>query len=237
MPENSNTVFPSVPAGVGRDWEAYYQSGETPWDKGEAHPALVRWLQSHQVAGRILVPGCGSGHDVRLLASRPMTEVVGLDLAPSAALAASRFACAGGERYLTGNFLHANCPGELFDWIFEHTWVCAIDPALRPAYARSAATRLRPGGRLLAIFYCNPGHGGVDSPPYGCSLPEVGRLFGPWFDLVAEESNIETFTGREGREVLRCMRRNSAPCQIFAYSSQPGEDLNVPPTELRDGEL
>jgi len=224
----------SLPAHAdgGTDWEAAYQAGATPWDKGRAHPALIRWLAAQTVTGRVLVPGCGSGHDVRALASNPLAEVVGLDLAPSSARAAARFPRSGRERYVTGDFLAANSPGGLFDWIFEHTCFCAIDPALRPAYVRAAAQSLRPGGFLLAIFYRNPGHGGGDAPPYGCPLSEVDRLFGRWFEAVSEEENVETFEGREGREVLRLMRRNSIPGEILTDPPQTGENRDVPAGEL-----
>lgn len=231
-PGNSNTSSHSVPAGGGPDWEVAYQNGETPWDKGRAHPALLRWLARHPVEGRVLVPGCGSGHDVRALAANPLAEVLGLDLAPSAALVSARHKRAGSERYLTGNFLADGIPGGPFDWIFEHTCFCAIDPASRPMYVRAAARALRPGGHLLAIFYRNPGHGGGDAPPYGCAMPEIDRLFSPWFDMVSEEQNFETFEGREGREVLRLMRRNSVPCDLLADPPQAGKNSDVLPAEL-----
>jgi len=48
--ENSSTGFPSDPGGsAGRDWEARYQAGDTPWDKGRAHPALVQWLSENRL--------------------------------------------------------------------------------------------------------------------------------------------------------------------------------------------
>ena len=184
------------------------------------------------MAGRVLVPGCGSGHDVRALAANPGAEVIGLDLAPSAALAAARFPRAGGEIYVTGDFLAGNCPGAPFDWIFEHTCFCALAPSLRVSYARAAASCLRPGGFLLAVFYRNPGHGGIDAPPYGCPMPEVDRLFGPWFERVSEEENCATVPGRAGREVLRVMRRRSAPGQFLADPAQARENLDVLAGEL-----
>ena len=88
-----------------RKWEASYQAGETPWDKGRAHPALLDWLSRNQLAGLILVPGSGAGHDVRALAANAMANVVGLDLAPSAKVVAESFPKAGSETYLTGDFL------------------------------------------------------------------------------------------------------------------------------------
>lgn len=188
------------------DWEERYRSGDTPWEKGAAHPALAAWLEKNAFAGRILVPGCGSGHDVRALAAGG-AEVTGLDVAPSAIEAAGRHPRVGRETYAVGDFFHP--PSEwtgVFDGIFEHTCFCAIDPAGRQAYAASAAALLRPGGRLLAIFYLDPGND-EEGPPYGCTRQELDALFSPAFRLLAEETALPTHPGREGREVLRVLER------------------------------
>ncbi|MFM8766042.1 MAG: thiopurine S-methyltransferase, partial [Spartobacteria bacterium] len=55
----------SAHAGGGVDWNTRYVAGDTPWDKGTAHPALVARLQNQPLKGSVLVPGCGAGHDVR----------------------------------------------------------------------------------------------------------------------------------------------------------------------------
>lgn len=188
------------------DWEQRYRSGDTPWDKGAAHPALAAWLEKNTLTDRILVPGCGAGHDVRALAAGG-AEVTGLDVAPSAIEAAGRFPRAGKEVYVTGDFFHPPAGwGGAFDGIFEHTCFCAIEPSDRPAYAASAAALLRPGGRLLAIFYLDPGRN-EDGPPYGCTREELGALFSPAFRLLSEETEFPTHPGREGREVLRVLQR------------------------------
>ena len=75
---------------MGKDWDKAYDIGETPWDKGYASPALNAFLESYPLTGSVLVPGCGTGHDVRLLAAQG-TEVVGIDIAPSAIRKAKAF--------------------------------------------------------------------------------------------------------------------------------------------------
>lgn len=195
------------PAGSGApDWQSAYEAGETPWDKGAAHPALVAWLSGNRLTGRILVPGCGSGHDVRALSRDPDARVTGLDVAPGAVALARSFPKAGCEEYLAGDFLASQEAGA-FDALFEHTCFCAIERERRGDYARAAARSLRPGALFLAIFYLNPGHGGSNSPPYGCSTAELDELFGGSFELLGEMRDLPTFEGREGRETLRLMRR------------------------------
>ncbi|MCX6969046.1 MAG: methyltransferase domain-containing protein [Verrucomicrobia bacterium] len=197
-----------VPDGsAGRDWEACYQAGETPWDKGRAHPALVDWLSRNRLAGLILVPGSGAGHDVRALAADPAASVVGLDLAPSAKVKAESFPKAGNETYQTGDFLSGFPAVGSFDALFEHTCFCAIPPARRPDYARAVAKSIKPGGLFLAIFYRNPTDRGEPGPPFGCSMGEADALFGQEFLLLEEQTSIPTFEGREDREVLRLLQK------------------------------
>jgi len=207
--ENFNTESPSDPGGsAGRDWEARYQAGDTPWDKGRAHPALVQWLSEKRLTGSILVPGSGPGHDVRVLAADPQANVTGLDLAPSAKASAEKYPKAGNETYVTADFLSGSAFAEgSFDAVVEHTCFCAIPPDRRRDYARAVAAALKPGGLFLAIFYRNPSDRGEPGPPFGCTMDEVDSLFGKEFVLLDERMNIPTYEGREDREVLRLMRK------------------------------
>lgn len=186
------------------DWNERYRLGDTPWEKGRAHPALVRWVREHKITGRVLVPGCGSGHDVRALATSG-AEVIGLDVAPAAVQAARAHPPVGRETYIVGDLF---APPEnwlgTFDLIVEHTCFCAIPPARRPDYARSVASLLKPGGQLLAIFYLAPGHDHEDGPPYGSTVPELDALFSN-FSVEEEQKNLPTYEGRENRELLRLL--------------------------------
>ena len=190
------------------DWEDRYRTGDMPWEKGTAHPALVDFLKRSPVHGRVLVPGCGTGHDVRALAATA-DEVIGLDIAPSATEGAARFPRVGGERYELGNLfeLPAQFRGA-FEWVWEHTCFCAIDPSMRAAYVEAVASALKPGGKLLAVFYLDPGHDSPDEgPPFGVSVAELDAVFLPRFDLVREWLPARAYSGREGREWMRVLGR------------------------------
>lgn len=188
------------------DWESMYQTSETPWDKGAPCPGLIDFLAENAVTGRVLVPGCGFGHDVRALAAGG-AEVIGIDIAPSAVEAASKIPTTHHETYELADLfaLPPHLRGS-FDWVWEHTCFCAIDPSLRSAYVEAVAGALKPGGHLLAIFYLDPGQSGPDEgPPFEVSIAELDRLFLPHFTLVREWLPERAYVGREGREWMRLM--------------------------------
>ncbi len=187
------------------DWENRYLTGDMPWDKGAPHPALVDFLKTQPLRGKILAPGCGLGYDVRAIA-RPDNEVTGVDLAPSAVARADAFPKSAGETYRLADLFAL--PPELrgtFDWAWEHTCFCAIDPERRLDYVNAVAGALRPGGQLLAVFYLNPDHD--DGPPFGVSTAELDALFSPRFELLREWEPARTYPGREHRERMRVLRR------------------------------
>jgi methyl halide transferase len=167
------------------DWEARYQSGDTPWEKGAPSPGIVDFLATHrELTGEtICVPGCGTGHDVREWA-RAALRVYGYDLAPSAIQLAAEWTQAAGLRaeFRLADFLRDE-PPFLFDWIFEHTLFCAIDPGERELYVKAVLRWLKPGGQYLSVNYLIPD---TDGPPFGTTREEVLARFTPHFDLQSE---------------------------------------------------
>ena len=182
------------------DWEARYQSGDMPWEKGEASPGLVDFLAAHPelARGAVLVPGCGTGHDARVWA-RAGFAVTGYDLAPSAVqFARERTAAAGLKaEFVRGDFLRDE-PKERFDWIFEHTLFCAIEPAERDLYVAAVLRWLKPGGDYLAVNYLIPDR---DGPPFGTTRPELWERFSPGFELL-EEWVPRSYPNRTGLELM-----------------------------------
>jgi hypothetical protein len=194
-------------------WEHRYQTKDMSWDKGEPSPGLVDFLATHPdlPRGSVAVPGCGSGNDVRAFAAAGF-EAFGFDLAPSAIrLAIEKTAAAaadlgapvscrqnasGGEnvgrmpalpggpeaKFAQADFLRDE-PPQKFDWVFEHTLFCAIQPLERDAYVQAVLQWLKPGGNYLAVnyFLCEP-----NGPPWPTTREELGERFSPHFELLAE---------------------------------------------------
>lgn len=163
-------------------WEGRYQNRDMPWEKGAPSPGLVDFLSANPLLhrGSVCVPGCGTGHDVRAWAAAGF-PAFGLDVAPSAIrLARESTSDAGLSAYFEqADFLTAPPPLQ-FDWLFEHTLFCAIQPADRDAYVRAASAWLKPGGQFLAVHYLIPDQ---DGPPFGTTQEELHHRFSPHFHL------------------------------------------------------
>lgn len=166
------------------NWELRYQTNDMPWEKGEPSPGLVDFLAAHPELkrGTVLVPGCGTGHDVRAWAKAGFT-VTGYDLAPSAiSLAQEKTTPALSAKFVVGNFL-SDSPAQPFDWIFEHTLFCAIAPERREEYVAAVSRWLKRDGNYLAVNYLIPDE---DGPPFGTTREEQISRFSSQFDLIEE---------------------------------------------------
>jgi SAM-dependent methyltransferase len=212
-------------------WENRYQTKDMPWEKGAPSPGLVDFLAAHPdlPRGTVCVPGCGTGHDAREWAKAGF-ETFGFDIAPSAIQLAqektkevfpnlgapvsrqhvSHSELAGGTPALPGitfqlgDFLHDE-PPFLFDWLFEHTLFCAIDPGERDNYVRAVLRWLKPGGQFLAVNYVIPDK---DGPPFGTTREEQWQRLSSHFDLL-EEWVPRSYPNRTGLELMLWWKRKS----------------------------
>ena len=200
------------------NWDERYQQKDTPWEKGGAAPPLLEWFRKHgALEGEVLVPGCGYGHDVRAIAAAsPSSMVVGLDIAPSALKEALKYQTVGREVFQCVDlFALPQSLQNRFDWVFEHTCFCAIQPEQRLDYVKAVVSALKPDGKLLAIFYLNPWDDGEDrpeggGPPFGVTKEELDNLFKSHFQLVEELRPKRAFPGRKGRELVRLLQKKTA---------------------------
>lgn len=192
-----------------QDWEQKYLAGDTHWEKGAPSPGLVDFLAAHPglPRGRVCIPGCGTGHDVRAWAAAGF-EAWGFDFAPSAirlSLEKTHGANLHAE-FRQSDFLFAP-PPVLFDWVFEHTFFCAIPPARRDDYVEAVRRWLKPDGQFLAVYYMIPDQ---DGPPFGTTREEILRRFGRYFTRL-EDWVPRSYPNRIGLEWMVWWRRAPAP--------------------------
>jgi len=192
------------------DWDARYRDGETPWEKGMAHPALPFFVSTHPglFSGKphLFQPGCGFGHDAAFLA--PFCEkTTALDISAKPIAKALTLYPEKEITWKIGDLFTQK--GEKYDLIWEHTCFCAIPPATRPDYVRTIADLLKHGGHLTGIFFLDPDHLPEEGPPFGVTRDELKDLFSDKFSLIKDIPNPPTYHGREGRETLMIWQKRT----------------------------
>lgn len=150
------------------DWDAAYAQETTPWDLGGVTPLLTDALAERRLGepGRALVPGAGRAYDAGALAAAGW-KVTAVDLSvTAAAYATARYPDLD---YVIGDALDADMVldrvGGPVDLLWDHTFFCALPPAMRPRVGALATSLIAPGS-LLASGVFPLDRPDADGPPY-----------------------------------------------------------------------
>jgi methyl halide transferase len=185
-------------------WNNRYEAEETGWDLKTISPPLKTYIdQLTNKNLRILIPGCGSGHEAEYLLKQGFQDVTVIDIAP---LAVERI-----KLYLSDYqsikiicadfFTHS---GE-YNLILEQTFFCALDPALRTKYVQKMSELLTQNGKLVGLLF------GVQfpkNPPFGGSREEYLTLFSDKFKINFIEPCYNSVKPREGNELFFNFSKN-----------------------------
>ena len=189
-------------------WQGRYATGRDDWDTHTITPPLRAYFDQLDVAHqpRILIPGAGRAYEAEYLRERDFQQVFVADIAPEALAAlAARVPDFPADHLLLADFFALpNDPP--FDLIVEQTFFCALNPALRPAYARQCAALLRPGGTLMGLLF-DTDFGSVEEPPFGGSKEEYRTYFAPYFEFRHFETATNSLQPRQGRELFICLKK------------------------------
>lgn len=223
-------------------WDELWKQDVTPWDRAGPSRALAdAVIERADLIGspikpgstkqrrRALVPGCGRGYDVLLLASLGF-DAYGVDGSESAIEAARKLKTEAGntdtyrvvdeqvgrgqDRFIVNDFFKddflVSTDGGEFDLIFDYTFLCALPPALRPSWAKRMSQLLAPGGHLVCLewpLHKPPKDGG---PPHGLSEELYGALLSkPGHDVEydADGKVSPPSTGEKTDNALICVER------------------------------
>mgnify|MGYP006081386879 FL=1 len=178
-------------------WESRYEKETTGWDLGEvSSPIKAYFDQVENKSLRILIPGCGNGHEVEYLFNLGFDNVHAMDLAEEPLLnLLKRVPTFPEEHIIFGDFFAFS--GE-FDIIVEQTMFCAIDPDLRSAYASKCEGLLAENGKIVGVMFNLEF---ADGPPYGGSKEEYMTYFDQ-FSSVEMEECYNSIEPRQGAELF-----------------------------------
>jgi SAM-dependent methyltransferase len=178
-------------------WENRYQEQSTGWDIGSASAPLIKYFNTiENKNAAILIPGCGNGYEAAYLLANGFTNVTVIDIAPSpVAFMKEKFANQKIEILQVDFFTHTG----QYDYIFEQTFFCALDPALRSAYVKKMSTLLKPSGLLVGLLFNKTFE---TNPPFGGSKAEYEILFSKFLHIQKMELCYNSIKPREGTELF-----------------------------------
>jgi SAM-dependent methyltransferase len=206
----TNKLYPDqAPVEKNNYWNQVYQDEAKPrWDLNQASPVLIDMLPRLKLPkARILVLGCGFGHDAAFFAQNGHI-VTAVDFSPLAiAGAKERYGHLTNIRWQTADAL--NLPPEFhesFDLVFEHTCFCAINPIHRQKLVQAWLRCLATNGTLFAVFFSMFKFQG---PPFGATEWEVRKRLGARFQFLFWNRWRKSIPGRMGRELFVYARKKS----------------------------
>jgi SAM-dependent methyltransferase len=183
-------------------WDLRYGARFAPWDAGRVPARLAAFAAAWQGPRKVLVPGCGSAHDVAFLA-QARWEVLGIDFS-AGALDAARSVLGPHAACVRRADFFAPIAEAPFDVEYERAFLCALPRRLWPGWARRVGELLAPGGVLAGFFYFDAGERGPPFPLH--AQDELDALLAGAFVRVEDapvEDSIAVFAGKERWQVWR----------------------------------
>ena len=182
-------------------WNQRYAEAQTGWDIGYPSPALKMYIDNLSDKNQtILIPGCGNAYEAGYLLEQGFTRITLIDIAPLVVETISRKfereIKAGTLCIMCGDFFELK---DSFDLILEQTFFCALNPALRPAYAAQMHRLLNKGGVLAGLLFDFPLT--EEGPPFGGSIAEYETYFKPLFTIKRITPEAPSIKPREGKEL------------------------------------
>ncbi len=184
-------------------WDQRYREGVTPWDFGRV-PADLRTFLARLAAGtRLLVPGCGSAHEVYYLAENGF-DVLAVDFSNAAVEQARRNLGCFADRVRVADFFDFEAGGKPLDVIYERAFLCALPRTLWAQYAQRCAQLLQPGRHLAGFYFYGSDPKG---PPFGTTPQELHGLLDPFFEQIEDRPAVESLAVFGGGERWQVWRR------------------------------
>ena len=184
-------------------WEDIYLKDDAGWDLNGVTPIFDSLLDELN-PGKVCIIGCGRGYDAVLFAQKGF-EVTAVDFAPSGINSVNSLAKKTGVIVHTiQDDIFSLTPeyANTFDFIIEQTCFCAIHPTRRNEYGKLVKSILKPGGKLIGLWFPLDKKIDEGGPPWGTTIEDVKSIFNSGWSIEKEEFPSLSITPRKGREKL-----------------------------------
>lgn len=189
-------------------WSQRYLDQSTGWDLGAPSPPIKQYIDQLEDKGkRILIPGAGNAYEAEYLFRSGFANTHVLDISehPLQNLK-KRVPAFPSEQLLRNDFFELE---GTFDLIIEQTFFCSFPPTEknRKAYTKQMHRLLKPGGKLVGLWFDFPLVKDQEKPPYGGSQDEYVALFEPYFNIAVLERAHNSVPPRTGIELFGIFER------------------------------
>lgn len=181
--------------------EVYHKEGNPRWNLGDAAPALKDMLPRIKIPkSRILVLGCSEGHDAAFFA-KDGHIVTAVDFSAEAVERAKKLYGKYPNLIIEQHdiFKLPESYNHAFDYVFEHTCFCAIDPTKRNELIKIWKRVLTDEGHIIGVFFTMEKRKG---PPYGGSEWELRERMKKHFQFIFWGRWRQSVPSRQGKELF-----------------------------------
>ena len=184
-------------------WENIYLDNDTGWDLNGVTP-IFEYFSNQLTPAKTCIIGCGFGHDAIMFAHKGF-EVTAVDFSESAVKNLSYKAA---EENLKIQIIQSNIFSlspkldNVFDYVIEQTCFCAINPNRRNEYQKLVYNIIKPGGKLIGLWFPLDKTFKDGGPPWGITIKEVKSIFNQNWSIFHEEFCSLSIKPRQGREKL-----------------------------------
>ena len=184
-------------------WEDIYLDDDAGWDLGGVTPVFDD-IADQLSRGKVCIVGCGKGYDAVMFAQKGF-EVTAVDFAPSAVI---KLETMSNKENVNVQILQSDIfdltpeYDSVFDYVIEQACFCAVNPQRRQEYERLIYKILKPGGKLIGLWFPLDKTIEDEGPPWGITIDEVKSIFKNGWIIEREEFPEISIQPRKNREKL-----------------------------------
>lgn len=190
-------------------WDDIYLENDTGWDLKGVTPFFDS-ISNELIQGKVCILGCGRGYDAIMFAEKGF-DVTAVDFAPTPISELNKLAIQKSVIITTVQddiFSLVEKFPDTFDYVIEQTCFCAIDPNRRKEYETLVRTILKPGGKLVGLWFPLDKSQEEGGPPFGTTIYEVKSIFNSGWKIEKENFPSQSVEPRKGREKLIIFKKN-----------------------------